>query len=79
MAQKLILVYNIYRRKECLTQKGEFGQKVDMQYFAEKWVGGGDCMEACPKGIRIENGKRVGLENCTLCRACEDACMSGAL
>lgn len=36
-------------------------------------------MEACPKGIRIENGKRVGLENCTLCRACEDACMSGAL
>lgn len=36
-------------------------------------------MAACSHGIRIENGKRIGTENCVLCRACEDACMSGAL
>lgn len=36
-------------------------------------------MLACSRGIRIEDGKRTGLENCILCRSCEDACMSGAL
>lgn len=53
--------------------------EAEMQYFREKCVGCGECVEACSHGIHIENGKRVGTENCVLCRACEDACMSGAL
>lgn len=50
-----------------------------IQYFAEKCVGCGECMAVCGQGIRIENGSRVGTERCILCRSCEDACMSGAL
>lgn len=36
-------------------------------------------MTVCSKGIRIEDGQRMGTEHCVLCRACEDACLSGAL
>ncbi|MDO4523658.1 MAG: glycyl-radical enzyme activating protein [Eubacteriales bacterium] len=50
-----------------------------IQYFAEKCIGCGECMRVCEHGIYIKDGHRIGIEHCVLCRKCEDACMSGAL
>lgn len=53
--------------------------RPQIQYFKEKCIGCGACMEVCKQGIRIEQGRRIGTEHCILCRACEDACLTGAL
>ena len=50
-----------------------------IQYFADRCVHCGSCEAACPKGVRIVDGARVGLERCVLCRRCEAACLTGAL
>lgn len=50
-----------------------------MQYFADKCVHCGSCEAACPQGVRIVDGARVGLTRCVLCRRCEEACLTGAL
>ena len=50
-----------------------------IQYFADKCAHCGSCEAACPRGIRIVDGARVGLERCVLCRRCEEACLTGAL
>lgn len=53
--------------------------KIQMQYFADKCVKCGMCEQACPQGVKISDGGRVGLENCILCKKCESVCMQDAI
>ncbi|MDD2957764.1 MAG: glycyl-radical enzyme activating protein [Lachnospiraceae bacterium] len=56
-----------------------YKMEPEIQYLREKCIECGECRKVCEHGIRIEQGKRTGLENCVLCQKCVDACMNGAL
>jgi pyruvate formate lyase activating enzyme len=55
--------------------------KPEIQYYPERCIGCGACIEACEYGAQvIEDGVHAYLrDKCTLCGACVDNCFSGAL
>jgi len=57
------------------------GLKPDLQFYPERCIGCGKCVEACPNGVHaIENGQRVlRRERCQRCGRCLAACPLGAI
>ncbi len=47
----------------------------------EKCTGCGDCVELCPSGMRLVNGKAtvISHKDCDYCTVCETICSSGAI
>lgn len=55
-----------------------YDPRPQIEYFADRCTGCGRCMEVCPEGITIENGRLAGAERCRACGRCAQVCLSGA-
>jgi len=57
------------------------GLKPDLQFYPERCIGCGRCVEACPNGVHaIEDGRRVlRRERCQRCGLCTETCYAQAL
>lgn len=55
--------------------------KPELQFYPERCVACGNCVEACPTGAQLlENGERILLrDQCDVCGKCVDVCYSQAL
>ncbi|MBN1248902.1 MAG: glycyl-radical enzyme activating protein [Anaerolineae bacterium] len=55
--------------------------KPEIQFYPERCIGCGACLEACEHGAQIlRDGVHIYVrENCVMCGACVDNCFSGAL
>lgn len=68
--------------------KWQVAQAVGFQYYpkieidSKKCDGGGSCVDHCPKNVLSEKNKEIiidDLENCSLCKTCEEVCSYGAI
>ncbi len=68
--------------------KWQSAQAVGYQYYPvveilhEKCDRGGSCVTNCPRDVLAEKNKEIvvtDLENCSLCKACEEVCSQGAI
>ena len=56
--------------------------KPEIQFYPERCIGCGACLEACEHGAQVLNDDGVHIyvrENCVMCGKCVDNCFSGAL
>jgi DNA-directed RNA polymerase subunit D len=68
--------------------KWQVAQAVGYTYYPKieidpkKCDGGGSCVDHCPKNVLSEKNKKIiidDLENCSLCKTCEEVCSYGAI
>ncbi len=52
---------------------------IQLEYFQEQCARCGMCEAVCPKHIGPKQRQENDLEQCLLCKKCEDACLNGAI